>query len=144
MSPVDAALVRRKLTRIAATLDALEPLSQLSLAEYQARLYERKAAERFLHEAIESALDVNAHLIAELGADVPDDYFGGFVKLGDLGILPSELARSLAPSAGLRNPLVHEYESLDDAKILASIGTLLQQYPRYVQAIESYLVKCGA
>ena len=46
MSPVDAALVRRKLARIAASLDALRPLAQLSLPEYRARLYERKAAER--------------------------------------------------------------------------------------------------
>ena len=144
MSPVDAALVRRKLARIAASLDALGPLAQLTLSEYRARLYERKAAERLLHEGIEAALDVNAHLIAELGAEVPDDYYGGFVKLGDLGVLPRELALSLAPSAGLRNRLVHEYESLDDAKVLASIGALLAQYPSYVQAVESYLIKAGA
>jgi uncharacterized protein YutE (UPF0331/DUF86 family) len=40
--------------------------------------------------------------------------------------------------------LVHEYESLDDAKVLASIGALLAQYPSYVQAVESYLIKAGA
>jgi uncharacterized protein YutE (UPF0331/DUF86 family) len=34
---------------------------------HRARLYERKAAERFLHEAIEAALDINAHLIALSG-----------------------------------------------------------------------------
>ena len=141
MSPVDAALVRRKLARIAASIDALGPLAQLTLPEYRARLYERKAAERFLQEGIEAALDVNAHLIAELGAEVPDDYYGGFVKLGDLGILPRELALSLASSAGLRNRLVHEYESLDDAKVLASIGALLAQDPSYAHAIESYLGK---
>ncbi len=66
------------------------------------------------------------------------------MKLGELGILPRELALSLAPSAGLRNRLVHEYESLDDAKVLASIGALLAQYPQYVQAVESYLSKTGA
>ena len=65
------------------------------------------------------------------------------MKLGDLGILPRELALSLAPSAGLRNRLVHEYESLDDAKVLASIGALLAQYPHYVQAVESFLSKTG-
>jgi len=144
MSPVDAALVRRKLARIAASLDALGPLAQLTLPEYRARLYERKAAERFLQEGIEAALDVNAHLIAELGAEVPDDYYGGFVKLGNFGVLPRELALSLAPSAGLRNRLVHEYESLDDAKVLASIVTLRAEYPSYVQAIESYLSMAGA
>ena len=96
-----------------------------------------------LHEGIEAALDVNAHLIAELGAEVPDDYYGGFTKLGDLGVLPRELARSLAPSAGRRNRLVDEYESFDDAKVLASMGALLGQYPSYVQAVESYLIKTG-
>jgi uncharacterized protein YutE (UPF0331/DUF86 family) len=143
MSPVDAALVRRKLARIAASLDALGPLAQLTLSEYRARLYERKAAERLLHEGIEAALDVNAHLIAEMGAEVPDDYCVGFVVLGDLGVLLRELAHSLAPSAGLRKRLVHEYESLDDAKVKASIDALLGQYPSYVLAVESYLIRTG-
>lgn len=99
--------------------------------------------ERVLQEAIEAALDINAHLIAERGHDVPDDYFGGFVKLGQLGILPEDLARALAPSAGLRNRLVHEYDTLDDAKVLAAVGTTLDVYPRYIQAIEAGLAKLG-
>ena len=64
--------------------------------------------------------------IAELGAEVPEEYYGGFLE----GI-------------GLRNRLVHEYETIDDAKVLASVGTLLQLYPRYIQAIESHLTKAG-
>lgn len=143
MSPVDAAVIRRKLARILASLDALRPISRLTVAEYRARLYERKAAERLLQEAIEAALDINAHLAAELGSEVPDEYYGGFLKIGDLGIVPSDLARSLAPSAGLRNRLVHEYETIDDEKVLRSVGTLLELYPRYVQAIEAFLVKAG-
>lgn len=63
--------------------------------------------------------------------------------MADLGVLPPELGRSLAPSAGLRNRLVHEYEALDDAKVLVPIGTLLELYPRYVQAVEAYLAKSG-
>jgi uncharacterized protein YutE (UPF0331/DUF86 family) len=143
LSPVDAAIIRRKLQRIAASVDGLRPIARLSLDEYRARFYERKATERLLQEAIEAALDVNAHLIAELGGDLPDEYYGGFLKIGQLGVLPTDLAGALAPSAGLRNRLVHEYETIDDAKVLASVGTLLQLYPRYVQAIESYLTKAG-
>ena len=143
MSPVDAAIVRRKLARITATLDDLTLLSRLGLAEYRARLYERKAAERLLHECIETALDINAHIVAEVGGEVPDDYFGGFVKMGALGVVPRELAVAIAPSAGLRNRLVREYESIDDAKVLSSIGVLLTQYPVYVQAVEAYLTRSG-
>ena len=143
MSPVDAAVIRRKLARILASLDALKPISRLSVAEYRARLYERKAGERLLQEVIEAALDINAHLTAELGSEVPEEYYGGFLKIGELGIVSPDLARSLAPSAGLRNRLVHEYEGIDDEKVLGSIGTLLELYPRYVQAIEAFLTKSG-
>lgn len=143
MSPVDAAIIRRKLAHIADSLAALRPLSRLTLNEYRQRLYERKAAERLLQEAIEAALDINAHLIAEHGRTVPDDYYGGFLALAGLHILPEELARQLAPSAGLRNRLVHEYEAIDDAKVLASIGTILELYPRFVQAVEAFLTKSG-
>ncbi len=72
MSPIDAAIIRRKLQRITASLDGLRPIARLSLEEYRARFYERKATERLLQEAIEAALDVNAHLIAELGGEVPE------------------------------------------------------------------------
>ena len=143
MSPIDAAVIRSKLGHIAECLDALRPLARLTLSEYRARLYERKAAERLLQEAIEAALDINANIIAELGANVPDEYYGGFIKLSELGVLSRELADSLAPSAGLRNRLVHEYAGLDDAKVLASIAVILDLYPRYVQAVEAYLGTCG-
>lgn len=126
-----------------AGLEGLRPISRFSLEEYRARFYERKAAERLLQETIEAALDINAHLIAELGREIPDEYYGGFLKVGELGVVPPDLARSLAPSAGLRNRLVHEYEEIDDAKVLASINSLLELYPRYVQAIETYLAKAG-
>jgi uncharacterized protein YutE (UPF0331/DUF86 family) len=136
-------VIRRKLGHITASLDGLRPLGRLSVEEYRARLYERKAAERLLQETIEAALDVNAHLIAELGSEVPEDYYGGFIRVGELGIVPIELARSLAPSAGLRNRLVHQYDRLDDAKVLEAIARTLDCYPRYVQAIEAYLDKGG-
>ena len=141
MSPIDAAIVRRKLGHIMTSLELLGPMRGIPLQEYRRRTWERKGVERVLQEAIEAALDVNAHLIAELGHDVPDDYFGGFVKLGQLGILSEELAGALAPSAGLRNRLVHEYDALDDAKVLAAVGTILDLYPRYIQAIEAELVR---
>ena len=81
--------------------------------------------------------------LREQGRAVPQDYYGGFLALAELQILPEELARHLAPSAGLRNRLVHEYETVDDAKVLAAIQTILERYPRFVQAIETFLTKSG-
>lgn len=143
MSPVDAAIIRRKLGHITNSLAALGPLGRLSLAEYRQRLYERKAAERLLQETIEAALDINAHLIAEHAGTVPEDYYGGFLALAALHVVPEPLAQRLAPSAGLRNRLVHEYEGIDDAKVLAAIGMILDLYPQFVEAVEAFLTRSG-
>ena len=143
MTPIDASIIRRKLASMIEALNGLGPLAGLSLDEYRRWYYERKAAERLLQEAIEAALDINAHLIAELGRAVPEEYYGGFLKLGELGILSVELARDLAPAAGLRNRLVHEYDVIDDAKVLAALGRMLELFPRYIQGIEGHLTKSG-
>lgn len=143
MSPIDAAIVRRKLGHLMTSLDLLRTARTMTIVEYRADVWRRKGIERVLQEAIEAALDVNAHLIAELGMEVPDDYFGGFAKLSELGVLPNELAHALAPSAGLRNRLVHEYDQIDDAKVLTAVGTMVDLYPRYIQAIENHLARLG-
>lgn len=142
-SPVDAAIVRAKLGHIMTSLDLLRPMRALSLEDYRARVWERKGIERVLQEAIEAALDINAHIVAERGLEVPDDYYGGCIKLGELGILSRDLAHALAPSAGLRNRLVHEYDEIDDAKVLAAVATILELYPRYIAAIEAELTRLG-
>ncbi len=143
MSPVDAALIRRKLGHITESLRALAPLSALSLDDYKRRFYERKAAERLLQEATEAALDVNAHIIAEQGATIAEDYYGGFIALGTLNVVSEPLALQLAPSAGLRHRLVHGYEAIDDAKALAAIATMLTLYPKFIEAVEAFLERSG-
>ncbi len=143
MSPLEAAIIRRKLGRMIEALEHLRPIARYALQEYRERYYERKAAERLLQEAIEAALDINAHVIAESGRAVPEDYHAGFLKLAELGILPLELAQELAPAAGLRNRLVHGYDTIDDAKVLAAIGRTLELFPRYVHAVEAMLTKGG-
>lgn len=145
MSPIDAAIVRRKLGHIVSCLEHLRPMSRLHQDEFAhpGRFLEKKAAERLLQEAIEAALDVNAHVIAELGQEFPEDYYGGFLMLARMGLIPEALALELAPSAGLRNRLVHEYDEIDDAKIHASIQTILHLYPQFVNAVEGFIEQHG-
>jgi uncharacterized protein YutE (UPF0331/DUF86 family) len=145
VTPVEAAVLRRKLEHIITCLDNIRVIARMTPEDYAApgHLIERKAGERMLQEAIEAALDINAHLIAGIGAELPADYHGGFTMLGRLDVIPVSLASELAPSAGLRNRLVHEYEWLDDAKVFASIGVILHLYPQYIHSIEQYLEKQG-
>lgn len=141
MTPADPAVLRRKLTVIVGNLQALEPIAALSLERYRADLFMRKGTERLLQELIEAAIDVNTHLLVQEGHPAPDDYYQGFVMLAEHGILTQELATALAPTAGLRNRLVHEYDAIVDAIVLDAVRKAQDLFPKYVASIEHYLQK---
>lgn len=139
MSPIEKEILRRKLAVIVENLDALEPINEMTKDEYIRDVYKRKATERFLQELIEAAIDINIHIIVETGNTAPDDYYESFIKAGALEIISIDLAEKLAPSAGLRNRLVHEYDLLEHSKVLDAVRMAEELYPKYVKEIEDYI-----
>lgn len=65
--------------------------------------------ERNFEVAIQCCIDIAQRIIALEGAPTPADYYSAFITLGELDILPGEKAKKIAPLAGLRNILVHQY-----------------------------------
>ena len=122
-------------------LKALEPIKDMTGDEYVRDLYKRKATERLLQEIIEAAADINTHIIVQTGHTVPDDYYGTFIKVGELNIISTDLAEKLAPSAGLRNRLVHEYDLIDHSLVLEAVRMAEEFYSKYVKEIEDYISK---
>ncbi len=139
MSPIEEGIIRRKLAVIVENLKALEPIKDLTREEYIEDLYKRKAAERLLQELIEAAIDINTHIIVQTGNTVPDDYYESFIKVGELKIISTNLAEKLAPSAGLRNRLVHEYDLLEHSLVLDAVRMSEELYAEYVKEIEDYI-----
>lgn len=139
MSPVDREIIARKLSVIIENVNALEPIRTIAREEYIKDIYKRKAAERLLQELIEAAIDINTHALVQAGSTVPDDYYESFIKAGELGMISASLAEQLAPSAGLRNRLVHEYDLLDHSLVLEAVRMATDLYPEYVREIERYI-----
>jgi uncharacterized protein YutE (UPF0331/DUF86 family) len=139
MSPVEKDIIRRKLAVIIENLKALEPIKGMSKADYVEDIYKRKATERLLQELIEAAIDINTHIIVQTGNPAPDDYYESFIKVGELKVLGSNLAERLAPSAGLRNRLVHEYDLLKHSLVLDAVKMAEDLYPEYIKEIDDYL-----
>jgi uncharacterized protein YutE (UPF0331/DUF86 family) len=144
VSPLDAALVRRKLATIARNLGDLATVSALTLDEYRRDRFRQKGIERLLQETIEAAVDANQHLLREVARAPAQDYHASFVALGDADIVPAALAAALAPAAGMRNRLVHEYDVIDDAIVLAAVGVAVRDFGAYVHAVERFLDTRGA
>lgn len=143
MTELDAQLARRKLTTITRSLDLLAAIEGLSLAEYRADPFRQKGVERLLQEVVEAAVDTNLHLLRAAGASAPGDYYRSFLDAGRHGIVPATLAETLAPAAGLRNRLVHEYDVINDAIVLDAVGRARRDFAAYVTAIEQYLAARG-
>jgi len=141
MSPIEVEIVRRKLAVIIENLKTLEPIKGMKPEEYLQDVYKRKATERLLQELIEAAIDINIHLIVEAGYTVPDDYYESFIRAGELKIISLDLAQKLAPSSGLRNRLVHEYDRLEHSIVLKAVNMAEGLFPQYIKAINDYLSK---
>ena len=139
MSPIEKGVIRRKLAVIAENLKILEPIKEMTREEYIEDVYKRKATERLLQELIEAAIDINTHIIVQTGNIAPDDYYESFIKAGGLKIISVDLAEKLAPSAGLRNRLVHEYDLLEHPMVFDAVRMAEELYSEYVKEIEDYI-----
>ena len=90
---------------------------------------------------VECATDINNMLLKMQGNKGAVDYFNSFIDIAEQDIIPVEFALKIAPSTGLRNILVHEYEEINDEVVYNSINTCLQYYLEYMGLINQYL-KC--
>jgi uncharacterized protein YutE (UPF0331/DUF86 family) len=131
--------VRRRLAGIAENLERLGAIVPLTLEQYRGDWQCRKATERVLQEIVEAAVDINQHLLVSASGEPAPDYRQSFLEIGRLGVVPAELASALAPSAGLRHRLVHEYDEIDDAIVLVAVRSARNLYPAYLEAVENYL-----
>ena len=136
---IDRELVHRKLSQLVQYLGELEPLHSLSFESYLQQPLSRYAAERLLQLVVDTAVDINAHLVVELTNSPPQDYHDSFMKAAQAGVLPADFALSIARSTGLRNRLVHQYDAVEHAIVYQAIGEAIEPYTEYCRHITAFL-----
>jgi uncharacterized protein YutE (UPF0331/DUF86 family) len=130
-----------KLDKLRIYYTELKSFSSISLDEYIKNSIYRRAIERTMQLIVECATDINNMLLKMHGNKGAVDYFNSFIDIAEQDIIPIEFALKIAPSTGLRNILVHEYEEINDEVVYNSIKTCLQYYLEYMDLINQYL-KC--
>ena len=136
---IDKKLIHRKINLIGKDLQSLKPISLLSEKEYFKKPEYEILTERYLERIITRVIDINYHLIVESGYPPPKDYFSSFTELGKIKILPYDFSQKLAQYSGLRNRLVHEYNSLDEKKVYLASKSIIKDLPQYFRHIEKFL-----
>lgn len=95
-------------------------------------------AERHLQLAIQAALDIANHILAEDSAETPEDYASTFTLLGRIGVVEEGLAGRLRASVGLRNILVHAYLDVDPVLVWESMEHL-SDLEEFASTVDAYL-----
>ena len=96
-------------------------------------------AERYLHLACESVLDIAHHVIADAGLAIPATYKEAMDVLAVKGLIDEDLATRLKDWMGLRNVLVHLYLEIDHARTHRAIKQDLRDLERFAGAMAELL-----
>lgn len=132
-------VVQRRLALLRRLLDHLDALGPVAEAELAADLGLRLQVERALSQLVEVAVHINSHLVSTRRGRPPEGYRDSFLAAAEVGVIEPELARRLAPSAGLRNVVVHDYLDTDLVLIAAAVPRAVVDYGEYATALARWL-----
>jgi len=132
-------LILSKLLKIKNYIQELKTFSNITFEEYKRDFIKKRAVERLILLLVEVATDINSYVIVEIGKNPPTDYYDSFIKAIEIGLISKQLGEKLAPSAGLRNRLVHEYDEIKDDIVFNSINEATKLYTTFIKEVNDYL-----
>lgn len=135
--------IERRLDELSDRLARLQPLTGRARSDFDQDPYLRDIVERNLEIAAQCCLDISHRIISHQGARKPVDYYDAILRMGELGVLPTEFARCLAPLAGFRNILVHEYLLVEWDEVYRNLHRL-EDLERFAELVRVWLRQRGA
>ena len=121
-------IVQKKIARATAWLDQAEKAYARPREELRADIPARDLAAFYLFLAIQEAIDLAAHWVADAGWTPPDDVGSTFDVLASQHAIARELADEMRAVVRVGNRIAHGYASVDHDRIHgeapAGIGAL--------------------
>ena len=120
-------------------LDELERLGPVDADRFAREFGTQLIVERIVSQLVDLAAGINAHVVAVADRSAASGRPAVVHAAADTGLIDHDLARRLAPSAGLRNVLVHAYVDLDVARLVAAVPLASEQYAEYVRQVARWV-----
>lgn len=136
---INRELIQNKMSDIASYFRELEPLLRENARAIIDENLKLRTVERLFQLIVDTAIDINTHIIVESGFAVPEDYQSTFIVLADNKVLAMDFALKISPSVGLRNLVVHKYGRVDVKKMVDDIKNEIGQYKEYLRRITEFL-----
>jgi len=136
---LDVPTLGRKLRAMRRLLDELHRLGAIDADRFAREFTTQLIVERIVSQLVDLAAGINTHVVTVEVGESPADVRRSFDAVADLGVIDRDLAERLAPSAGLRNVLVHAYVDLDLARLVAAVPLAAEQYAEYVRQVARWV-----
>lgn len=117
----------------------LELTNNLTVETYLNNIMYKRAVERLIQLIVECATDINNMVLKKIGKGPSRDYYNSFIVLAENNVITMDFALKIAPSTGLRNILVHEYQKIDDRIVFHSVNNIKQHYLKYLDVLSKYV-----
>ena len=131
---VDQNIIQARIEKIRESIARLRKFGTMSEDQFCEDDDSTKLAERHLEIAIQAAIDIGHHVIADMDLGLPQDYKDVFRILAKHNIISSHLGKKLESMTGMRN-VVHDYLQLDVHRIYAAIKNDLGDLDEFIAAI---------
>ncbi len=138
---IDKELIKNKMADVQGYFKELQPILKEESRDIIENNLKLHTVERLFQLIVDTAIDINTHIIAESGFNIPNDYQSTFIVLGENKILPVHFALKIAPSVGLRNLIIHRYGRVDFKRMIDDIKNEISDYLEYLKFIDSFLKK---
>jgi uncharacterized protein YutE (UPF0331/DUF86 family) len=135
---IDTNRLRQYLTEITRNSQELKKIADQGALTPES--IELKAAKYLLIELAEAMSNCLQHLLAKEKGIAVSGYIDTIAKGYKEGILSEGLFKKLKPFFDFRNSLVHRYWTVDDEKLIENIKAGLNDFGRFADEVEAYLV----
>jgi uncharacterized protein YutE (UPF0331/DUF86 family) len=130
--------IERRLDELSERLARLAPLRDRPRTDFSSDAYLRDIVARNLEVAAQCCIDICHRIIAIEGVQKPRDDREAILRMGELGVLPPDFAGQLAPIAGFRNILIHQYLALDWDEVYDNLRKL-DDLSRFAALVRAWL-----
>ncbi len=124
--------------KLSVCLNKLEPFKSKEKEEILQDPYLQDIIERNLEVSAQSVIDIANRIISIENLEKPLDYYDAIMRLGEAGILPLKFAKKLAPIAGFRNILVHDYLDINWDEVYKNLHQL-DDIVRFTKQIKTWM-----
>jgi len=88
-----------------------------------------------LQRAVQSTIDLAAHIIASEGLGVPDTIRDNFLRLEQAGIIGRDLSKRMQAMVGFRNIAIHDYQAINIDILKTILGKHLKDLEKFYTEI---------